>query len=458
MVPGQHGHAGLLPRLDQPRGARDGVADRLLHDHRDAGGDALQAAVDVQLVGRGEDDAVGLAAREQFGQRRVQRNAELLGQLRARGPRVDDRRQFRLREGVDLLDVPGADEARSGDGDAGGCHGVSLPCRRSASCHHGRSTSRGPFRRVEAPLPADGPPYRWGAERADIGTLPDEPGVSALLAFSLLGAPPRGAGRTGEDSDPDHRDRHDDHYRDRPHRRPCAQGAAPGDVGARRLPGRGHRRDPRAGARPRRRDRRARRRPGARRGRRHRERRRARRARRRRRGGLRPDPGAVRGRSGVRRATRRDGRVGGGRRRGAALRRRQLRRRAVLRRRDVRPAPPARRRRAGPRVPPGRADRPAELDAHRVRRRDVPDDEAVRAPAAARRPAAAAVGRRGPRPGPARRPGHRRRRPAADADHGPLPDARGVAGVLEERLRADDRGLPAHRRRPRARSRRSTAT
>ena len=28
-------------------GARDGVADRLLHDHRDARGDALQAALDV---------------------------------------------------------------------------------------------------------------------------------------------------------------------------------------------------------------------------------------------------------------------------------------------------------------------------------------------------------------------------------------------------------------------------
>ena len=63
---------------------------------------------------------------------------------------------------------------------------------------------------------------------------------------------------------------------------------------------------------------------------------------------------------------------------------------------------------------------------------------------------AAAVGRRGARPRPARRPGHRRRRPAADADRRPVRHARGVAGLLEGGLRADDRRLPQHRRRPRA--------
>ena len=70
----------------------------------------------------------------------------------------------------------------------------------------------------------------------------------------------------------------------------------------------------------------------------------------------------------------------------------------VLPGRDVRPAPPGRRRRAGPGLPARRHHRPALLDAGGLHRPDVRDHEAVRPPAAARGPAAAAVGGRGPRP------------------------------------------------------------
>ncbi len=82
----------------------------------------------------------------------------------------------------------------------------------------------------------------------------------------------------------------------------------------------------------------------------------------------------------------------------------------LLRRRDVRPAPPGGRRRAGPRGPPRRPDRAAQLDAGRLHRPDVRHHEALRPAAAARRPAAPAVGRRGARPRAARRPRHRRDR------------------------------------------------
>ena len=69
-------------------------------------------------------------------------------------------------------------------------------------------------------------------------------------------------------------------------------------------------------------------------------------------------------------------------------------------------------RRARPRLQAGRDDRDAQLDARGHDRRAVPHDGPVRAAAAARRVAAAAVGRRGPRQGALRRP---RRAPHARA-------------------------------------------
>src|SRR5918911_1529677 len=55
----------------------------------------------------------------------------------------------------------------------------------------------------------------------------------------------------------------------------------------------------------------------------------------------------------------------------------------LLDRRHVRPAPPGRRRRARPRLPPGRHDRPAELDARGPGRRALPHHGPVRAAASA---------------------------------------------------------------------------
>ena len=96
--------------------------------------------------------------------------------------------------------------------------------------------------------------------------------------------------------------------------------------------------------------------------------------------------------------------MGRSRRRAPPVRGRVVRRRHVIDRRDVRAPPPGRRRRAGARLPARRHDRPAELDAGRHDRRAVPDDGAVRPAAAARRPAAAAVGQRGAPERAVRRP------------------------------------------------------
>ncbi len=135
-------------------------------------------------------------------------------------------------------------------------------------------------------------------------------------------------------------------------------------------------------------------------------------ARARRRGGdrERPHAGAAGGRQTARRGGRRRAGLGRGRRRGAAVRRRVVRLRDLVDRRDVRAPPPADRRRAGARLPSGRHDRPAELDAGGDDRRPLPHDRPVRAPAAARRPAAAAVGQRRAPARAARRPGRARPR------------------------------------------------
>ena len=145
-------------------------------------------------------------------------------------------------------------------------------------------------------------------------------------------------------------------------------------------------------------------------------------------------------------------------------------------RRHVRAPPPADGERARARLPSGRHDRPAELDPGGHDRRAPADDRAVRAGAAARRAAPAAVGQRGApdralrrrrrlRHADARRPGgHRLRAPARlrRALQGPLrPDHRRSGQRTPQRARSGVRGgagsllrrmEPRHARRARASS------
>jgi hypothetical protein len=120
MVTRQQRDAGRLGRLDEPGGSLDGVADRLLHEDRHPRRDALQAAVHMELIGRGEDDSVRPVPLEQLGQRRVQRDTECVGHLRGGGSGVDDPGELRRLAGIDLLDVPPADESGAGHRDADG--------------------------------------------------------------------------------------------------------------------------------------------------------------------------------------------------------------------------------------------------------------------------------------------------------------------------------------------------
>ena len=135
----------------------------------------------------------------------------------------------------------------------------------------------------------------------------------------------------------------------------------------------------------------------------------------------------------ARRGRGRRARVGRGRRREPAVRGRVVRRRHVVDRRDVRAPPPGGRRRARARLPPRRHDRDAELDARGHDRRAVPDDGAVRAAAPARRPAAAAVGQRGPPARAVRRPRRVRRRWSARCSRSPPSSTRATTASTSRR-------------------------
>ena len=131
VVPRQQRDARRLGRLDQPGGALDAVAERLLDDHRHAGRDALQAAVDVQRVGRGEDDAIGLVLLEQLGQRPVQGHPERVRHLPCRRNGIDDGRDLCRTARVDLLEVPLTDEPGPRHGDPNGDRHRQFPWRES---------------------------------------------------------------------------------------------------------------------------------------------------------------------------------------------------------------------------------------------------------------------------------------------------------------------------------------
>ena len=135
-----------------------------------------------------------------------------------------------------------------------------------------------------------------------------------------------------------------------------------------------------------------------------------------------------------------DARVGRGRRRAPAVRRRVLRRRHVLDRRDVRAPPPGRPPTSSSRVcRPGGTIGLLSWTPGGHDRRALPDDGAVRAAAAARRAAPAAVGQRGA-PGRAVRRPRRLRHAAArrPRGHGLRAPAR-LRRALQGALRPDHR-------------------
>jgi hypothetical protein len=111
-------HVRRLRRLTQPDAGFERVRERLFDQRRHARRDALQRLLDMQLVRCREHDAVRPIAREQLGERRVQRNAERPSVLGNRGRRIDDRRQCAIGRARDHLDVPLADHAGAGDCDA----------------------------------------------------------------------------------------------------------------------------------------------------------------------------------------------------------------------------------------------------------------------------------------------------------------------------------------------------
>ncbi len=159
VMAGQHRHPGRFPGLDEPGGALDRVADRLLHDHRHAGRHALQPAVDVHLVRRGEDDPVG-PVRPRTARRATGYSGTpyFCGQLRAGRAGVDDRRELGRGAGVDLLDVPLADQPGAGHGDPHAAHLRGLRSLRYAGIVNHRTIPRAPSAAITHPNTANSAP------------------------------------------------------------------------------------------------------------------------------------------------------------------------------------------------------------------------------------------------------------------------------------------------------------
>ena len=67
----QQGDSGRLGGLGQPQARLEVIGQRLLHQHGQSGGHALQAEGYVQTVRGGDDDSVRLLRAEHRGQVRV---------------------------------------------------------------------------------------------------------------------------------------------------------------------------------------------------------------------------------------------------------------------------------------------------------------------------------------------------------------------------------------------------
>jgi hypothetical protein len=118
MMADQHFHARAFDFIDERLRFFHSRRDRLFQQRRHAGREADARVLHMQLVRRGEHDAVRAILREQFIERSVERHARFLRDGRRRRRRIDDgakrARRARLRDAHVRL----ADIARAGHRDA----------------------------------------------------------------------------------------------------------------------------------------------------------------------------------------------------------------------------------------------------------------------------------------------------------------------------------------------------
>ena len=116
VMAGEDRNAGLFGRLDQPHAAGDVIRDRFLDQGRDPGGDRLQTVADMHLVGRRDDDAVGLSRGDHGLEIRVPFHASAGRRLLAGRRGIDDGIELRPRLGGDMLDMAFADQSGTENG------------------------------------------------------------------------------------------------------------------------------------------------------------------------------------------------------------------------------------------------------------------------------------------------------------------------------------------------------
>ncbi|KVF28026.1 hypothetical protein WJ07_04655 [Burkholderia vietnamiensis] len=115
MVADEQWYVAVRGGIEQPFARFEGMGDGLFHQGRDAGRDAFERLVDVQLVGRRENHAVRTAVAEQLIEGSVEPDASPLGNLLCSGTGIDDGRQAAAFAGLDQFDMAAADEPCAGD-------------------------------------------------------------------------------------------------------------------------------------------------------------------------------------------------------------------------------------------------------------------------------------------------------------------------------------------------------
>ena len=119
----EHGHAGGLGLGSELLGVLEVVGDGLLHERHDVAGDGLAGNAQVQVVGRGDDDGLGLNLVHHLGgigEERIKRHAGGLGRGAGALKGVGDGDELGLGLLGDKADVVAAHGAGADNGNADG--------------------------------------------------------------------------------------------------------------------------------------------------------------------------------------------------------------------------------------------------------------------------------------------------------------------------------------------------
>ena len=122
----QQRYPGALGCVDELRGRGNVIGDRLLDDGRDTRRDRFESVLQMQLVGRRDDNSIRRLGRDAFGEACEASRAKPFGDLLTDRGRVDNRRQPGAALCRDMLGMAPADQAGPHHGKLHAFHSLHL--------------------------------------------------------------------------------------------------------------------------------------------------------------------------------------------------------------------------------------------------------------------------------------------------------------------------------------------